>query len=186
MRRNCGNKPRFRDSADFHGDLLGNVLVIGASRNQCVSGCFHWFYIDTKIVGRPNLAGLRLKGDSLSVGNAVANLGGFSAMDSWGGVEHLDGEVAAAELLDGGLITFALLFGLSLFGALLISPSCLMARKENPPDVGGDDKNQEGRIDQWIFEDASLRGLVFGKHDNPCRARACCIYKSKANQNIGK
>src|SRR6266853_2067478 len=165
MRRNCGNKPRLRDSADFHGDLLGDVLAIGASCNQRVSGCFHWFYIDTKIVGGPNLAGLRLKGDRLSVGNAITNLGGFSAMDSWGGVEHLDGQVAAAELLDGCLITFALLFGLPLFGALLISPSCLMARKENPPDVGGDDENQERRIDQWILEDACLRRLVFGKHE---------------------
>src|SRR6267154_6470367 len=114
MRRNCGNKPRFRDSTDFHGDLLGHVLAIDASRNQRVSGCFYWFYIDTKIVGRPNFAGLRFESDGLSVGNAITNLGGFSAMDSWGGVEHLDGEVAAAELLDGCLIAFALLFGLSL------------------------------------------------------------------------
>src|SRR6266853_6747188 len=165
MRRNCGNKPRFRDSADFHGDLLGDVLAIGASRNQCVSGCFYWFYIDAKIVGRPNFAGLRLKGDTFSVGNAVANLGGFSAMDSWGSVEHLDGEVVAAKLLDGRLITFALLFGLNSFGAFFIGARCLMARKENPSDVGGDDKNQERRIDQWILEDASLRRLVFGKHE---------------------
>src|SRR5882672_8423552 len=128
MRRNCGNKPRFRDSADFHGDLLGDVLAVGTSRNQRVSGCSYWFYIDAKIVGRPNFAGLRLKADSLSVGNAVANLGGFSAMDPWGGVEHLDGEVVAAKLLDGRLITFALLFGLRLLGAFFIGASCLVAR----------------------------------------------------------
>jgi hypothetical protein len=40
-----------------------------------------------------------------------------------------------------------------------------MARKENPPDVGGDDENQERRIDQGILENASLRRLVFGKHE---------------------
>src|SRR3984957_5541524 len=171
MRRNCRNKPRFRDSADFDGHLLGDVMAIGAGRDQRVSGCFYWFYIDAKIVGRPNFARLRLKGDAFSVGNAVANLGGFSAMDSWGGVEHLDGEVVAAKLLDGRLITFALLFGLSLFGALLIGARCLMARKENPSDVGGDDKNQEGRIDQWILEDASLMRLVFGKHEQSLPGR---------------
>jgi hypothetical protein len=164
MRRNCGNKPRFRDSADFHGDLLGDVLAIGASRIQCVSGCFYWFYIDAKIVGRPNFAGLRLQGDTLCVGNAVANLGGFSAMDSWGGVEHLDGEIAPAKLLDGRLITFALLFGLNPLGAFFIGASCLMARKENPSDVGRNDENQQRRIDQWILEDASLRRLVLRNH----------------------
>src|SRR5258708_2154226 len=165
MRRNCGNKPRFRDSADFHGDLLGDVPAVGARRNQCVSSCFYWFYIDAKIVGRPNFAGLQLQGDGLSVGNAEANLAGFSAPDAWGGVEHLDGEVVAAKLLDGRLITFALLFGLSSFGAFFIGASCLMARNENPSDVGGDDKNQERRIHQWILENASFRRLVFGKHE---------------------
>src|SRR5258705_5475094 len=115
MRRNCGNKPRFSDSADFHSDLLGDALAIGASRNQRVSGCLYWFYIDAKIVGRPNFAGLRLQGDTFGVGNAVANLGGFSAMDCRGGVEHLDGEIVAAKLRDGRLITFALLLRLHSF-----------------------------------------------------------------------
>src|SRR6266436_880156 len=136
MRRNCGNKPRFRDSADFHGDLLGDVLAVGASRDQCVSGCFYWFYIDAKIVRRPDSAGLRLQGDTFSVGNAVANLGAFSAVDCRGGVEHLDGEVVAAKLLDGRLITFALLFASNLFGAFFIGASCLLARSQNPSDVG--------------------------------------------------
>ena len=116
-------------------------------------------------MGWPHFAGGRLQSDGLSVGYTVANLGSFSATDPRRGVEHLDGEIGAAELLDGCLIIFALPLCLSLFRAMFVSAICLVARKQNPADVGGDDKNQERSVDQRIPEDAFLWRLAFLNHD---------------------
>ena len=116
-------------------------------------------------MGWPYFAGGRLQSDGLGVGHTVANLGSFSATDPWRGVEHLDGEIAAAELFDGCLVILALLSCLSLFRAMFVSAICLVARKQNPADVCGDDKNQERSVDQRIPEDAFLWRLAFLNHD---------------------
>jgi hypothetical protein len=55
---------------------------------------------------------LRLEGNGLGVGNAVAKLGALTAAnDAWVGVKILDSEVFAAELLESQAIGFALLPG---------------------------------------------------------------------------
>src|SRR2546427_301691 len=116
----AGTSTVFWVLADLYGDLLGGILAVGAGCNQRISSCFYWLYVNAQTVGWPHLAGLRLQGDGLGVSHAETNLRGFSAMDPGRGVEHLDGEVAAAELLDSSLVTFALLFCLCLLGLLLI------------------------------------------------------------------
>ena len=82
-------------------------------------------------------------------------------MNPWRGVEHLDREIAAAELVDGCLIIFALLLRAGLVRALLVGTICLMARKQNPPNIRGYDENQDRRVQKRVLERAFLRGLVF-------------------------
>jgi hypothetical protein len=86
-------------------------------------------------------------------------------MNPWRGVEHLDGEIAAAELVDGCLVIFTLPLCLSLLRAMFVSAIRLLARKQNPADVCGDDKNQKKSVDQRIPEDAFLWRLTFLNHD---------------------
>src|SRR5437660_4660240 len=111
MGRNWRNKRRFANSANFDGDLLGDGFAVGTIGSKGVSSCFCWLYVNAKVVGRPNFAGLRLQGDSFGVRYTEANLRGFSAMDPGSGIEHLDGEVVTAELFDRSSVLFALFFG---------------------------------------------------------------------------
>ena len=64
----------------------------------------------------PDFAGRRIKRDGFRVGDVIAELRGFTAMDERGrNVESADGEIGTAKLFDGGLIFFTALFG-GLFG----------------------------------------------------------------------
>src|SRR5579863_3540124 len=123
------NKYRFRVSTDFDFDLLGDGLAVYSGGGQSVSSCFYWLYVKAETVRRPNGVRLRLQSNAFGVGYAVANLRRFAAGDARRGVEHLDREFTAAELLDCGLIRLALLFGLRFFGAMLVGAILLVARE---------------------------------------------------------
>ncbi len=69
----------------------------------------------------PNFADRRIKGDGFRVGDVVANLREFTAMDhSRRNVQRANGEIGTAELFDDGAIFFtALLRGLLGFAAFV-------------------------------------------------------------------
>lgn len=109
-----------------------------------IGGVLYGRDVDAIVVRRPDGAGLRLKRDVLGVGNAVAELDGFAAADGAGaGVEHLDGEVFAAELFDGDAVLFALFFGALDGGALLDGAIFSPARENDPTYIEEDDADDQ-------------------------------------------
>src|SRR5579863_5693391 len=158
------NKYRFRVSTDFDFDLQGDGLAVCAGGGQSVSSCFYWLYVNAETVRRPNGVRLRLQSNAFGVSDAKANLSCFAAGDPRRGVEHLDREFTAAELLDCGLIRLALLFGLRFFGAMLVGAIFLPPRKQHPTDINCDDENQGGGIGQRISEKTLLRRLILVRH----------------------
>src|SRR5262245_6640836 len=95
---------------DGEGEVGGLGLAGGISDGEGVGGGLFGGDVSAVIGGGPD-AGVRwIESDGLNVGDAVAELGRFAAADDTGrGVKMADGEVRAAELVDGGAVGFALL-----------------------------------------------------------------------------
>lgn len=105
-------------------------------------------------MGRPNLCNRRVQSNSLCVGNSIAKLGGFLAVDgSGGGVKILDAELGAAQLLDGGAIGFALALGALFESFAPKSPVLLPAREKYPADIKQHQENDAGAIEERILEE---------------------------------
>ena len=91
-------------------------------------------------MGRPDRIGLRFEGDGLGVGDAVAELGALSAPDGAGvGIKILNGEVLAAELLEGEAICLVLLARFFCGGAALDYAVVVPSRKLDQGDHESDD-----------------------------------------------
>src|SRR5882724_11447850 len=148
-------------SVHLHRHLLGDAVAVGTLGREGVSGCCSGLNVHAQVVRRPDLAILRLERDGPGVGDAEANLRGFAPVNSGCGIQHLNRELAAAELFDRRLILLPLFFGLRVRSALVVSARVLMPGKNNPSDVQGDDEDQQRGIHEWILEDAFLRGLIF-------------------------
>lgn len=161
-------------SADGNRDLLGEGLAVGRRGGKGVSDCFGGFYVHAEVMGGPDRTGLRLEGDGFGVGNAEADLGGFAAADLRRGVEHLDGEVVAAQLLDGGLIGSALLLGLFVADPLVVLLVLAMAREKDPAEIKNRDQQEQGEEGEWVLEERFLRRgvLILGEHTNGVLFRA--------------
>ena len=109
---------------------------------------------------RPDFAGGRIESDGFGVGHVVAELRGFAVMNDGGrNVEGTNGELGAAELLDGRAIVFAALlrgfFGVATFEGAV----GFVAGNKKKGDVGENAKKNNRRIEVRILEDGPLRSI---------------------------
>jgi hypothetical protein len=123
-------------------------------------------------VGRPNRAGLGFQRDGLGVGDAIAELGTLAATDGARiGVKILDGQVFAAELLEGQAVCFALPAGFFFGGAVLDYAIIVPAGKKCQADEEGDDDENGTGIKKRILENgfrfvgSRLKGHEFWVRD---------------------
>src|SRR5882724_9766126 len=150
-------------------DLNGQRLRLGMAGavidGKRVGSVFLRRDVDAIIVGRPDRAGLRLERDRLGVGYAVAKLGGFaSADDARACIEHLDGKVFAAKLLDSDPVLFALFFGEFDGGALLDGAIFVPAGEYDPTNVDEHCADNQRGIDERILEEGFFWSVRFGEH----------------------
>src|SRR5262249_53370393 len=158
-----------------HGDpdLLGDRPAVTANRRQRVSCCFFWLYVDAQIVGRPNRTVLGFERDGLGVGNAKTYLGGVASANLRRGIQHLNGEFAAAQLFDGGLVALTSFFFLLAVYALFVGPVSDVARKQNPYDIDGDHQDRKRGINEGVPKNVFFLSSTafFPKHEVPLTDR---------------
>src|SRR5271168_283264 len=152
-------------SADFNFERLRLGVAGGVGDGEGVGGGFGGGDVDAAGVGGPDGAGLRLEGDGFGVGDAVAELDGFAAADGAGaGIEVLDGEFVAAQLLDGLAVLLELLFGALLGGAAIDVAVIPPAGKENAGDDEQGQAQNRGGIQKRVLEDAFRFWRGYGEH----------------------
>jgi len=96
--------------ADFEFDGLRSFVARAIFGSEGVHRVFFGGDLHATRVRRPDGVRLRLQSHCFGVRYAVAELSGFAAgEDAWIGIESLNGELFATELVERGAIAFVLL-----------------------------------------------------------------------------
>lgn len=174
MGGNCGYKgggEKKRDewrlgetwSADLDVEGLSFGFARGADGGEGVGDGFFGGDADTAIGRRPDGIVLRREGDGFGVGYTIAELGCISAFDR-GGIrkKHLNVEVFAAELVDGGAVLLVLFFGAGFGIAAFDVFIVLVAIKEDPAGNAESDEDGDAAVEERVFEGGVIRARSIG------------------------
>ncbi len=137
---------------DVQLHAFGGRLPAGIANRQRVGGGLGGREIHAARVGGPHLALGRVERDSFRVGDVVAKLRFFAAMNQpRRKVKRTDSKIRSAQLLDGASIVRALLFGfLRRIAAFEIAVG-LIAREQNETDVDGHACQNSPGIKEGVF-----------------------------------
>src|ERR1700740_1015094 len=142
-----------------HPELNGlrESFAVRIGNGERVSGGFLGRKIEAAVVRRPDAAFGRVEGYGFRVGDVVAKLRGFAAMNDPGrNVERANGEFGAAELLNSGPIVGAALLG-GFFGVALFEGAVgFIAGEKQKGDIAENDGEDNPRIKIGIFEEGLL------------------------------
>ncbi len=146
-------------------DGLGGGIAGSVGNGEGVGSGFFWGEIEAAVVRGPDFAFRRVERDGLGVGDVVAELGFFAAMDGrTGDIESAEAEFGAAELFDGAAVVFAALFKLFFFGALFEIASGLVAGVDGVTNIGGEKEDKCAGVEEGIFERGFYGGFRGGVH----------------------